>query len=128
MQRMFVLRTEEHARGLWSFLKSNWREMAAANQPLAVTVTQHKDKRTLDQNKRYWAILNEIAEQAWVAGKQYSADAWHEHFKQTLIGVIDLPNGSTVGISTASLNVEEFANYMTRVEMYATTELGCQIL
>lgn len=128
MQRMFVLRTEEHAQSLWAFLRSNWRAMAAAEKPLAVTVAQHKDKRTLEQNKRYWAILNEIAEQAWVAGKQYSAEAWHEHFRQTFIGMIDLPNGNKVGISTTTLNIEEFGAYMTKIEAYATSELGCQII
>jgi hypothetical protein len=128
MQRMFVLRSEEHAHSLWVFLKHNWRAMAAAQQPLAVTITQHKEKRTLDQNKRYWAILNEIAEQAWVSGRQFSADAWHELFKQMFVGSIDMPNGAKVGISTASLNVEEFGNYMTKIEMYAASELGCQIL
>jgi hypothetical protein len=128
MQRTFVLRTEEHAQSLWAFLRANWRALADSKQPLAVTVKQHKDRRSLDQNKRYWAILHDIAEQAWVAGKQYSAEAWHEHFKQTLIGLVELPNGNKVGISTANLNVEEFANYMTRVEMYAISELGCHIV
>jgi hypothetical protein len=128
MQRMFVLRTEEHAQSLWAFLKQNWRSMADTQQPLAVTVTQHKEKRTRDQNKRYWAILNEIADQAWVNGKQYSADAWHEHFKQQLIGAEELPNGGKVGISSASLNVEEFGIYMTKIEVYATSQLGCDFI
>lgn len=127
MLRMFVLRDEIHAKSLWGFLKVNWRECARAGRPLAVTVSQHKDKRTIEQNKRYWAILNEIAEQAWVAGKQFTAEAWHEYYKRKLIGVEELPDGSSVGISTTTLNVEEFGNYMTRMEVDAVQELGVQL-
>lgn len=59
--RTFVLRNEPNANALWQFLKNNWRALAGAGKPLAVTVQEHKTKRSTDQNKRYWAILNEIA-------------------------------------------------------------------
>lgn len=127
MIRVFVLRGDIQAQSLWAFLRQNWKAMADQGKPLAVTITEHKSKRSGEQNKRYWSILNEIAEQAYVGGQRFSADAWHEHFKRKLIGAEDLPGGGQIGISTTSLGVAEFAEYMTKVEAYAATELGVEI-
>lgn len=126
MLRTFVLRGQPQAQLLWAFLKANWEALAQAGKPLAVTVTEYKSKRSLEQNKRYWALLNEIAEQAYVGGQQFSAEAWHEHFKRKYIGCEDLPGGGQIGISTTSLAVSEFADYMTKVEQFAVTELGVE--
>lgn len=127
MLRVFVLYGDTQAKSLWAFLRQNWQALAEQGKPLSVTVTEHKSKRSGEQNKRYWSILNEIADQSWVAGKQFSADAWHEHMKRKLIGTEDLPGGGNIGISTASLSVAEFCDYMTKVEAYAASELGVQI-
>ena len=126
LSRTFVLSTEANANALWSFLKANWRQTAKAGKPLAVTVQEYKAKRSGDQNRYYWQRLNEIAEQAWIGGRQFSADAWHEHFKRQFVGSEDLPHGGTAGISTTSLSVAEFAEYVGRVEAYAASELGIE--
>ena len=123
----FILREEVNANALWSFLKANWRDTAKAGKPLAVTVQEYKAKRSGDQNRYYWQRLNEIAEQAWVGGKQFSADSWHEFFKRQMIGSEELPHGGTVGISTTSLSVAEFAEYVGKVETYAASELGIEL-
>lgn len=128
MLRTFVLRDEPNARALWQFLKNNWRALAGAGKPLAVTIQEHKAKRSVDQNKRYWAILNEIAANAWVSGRQFSAEAWHEFFKAKFIGYEETPDGRLHGISTTTLNVAEFGDYMTRIEVYSTDELGISII
>jgi len=124
--RVFVLRGEPQAKLLWAFLKANWVELAQAGKPLQITVAEYKAKRSIEQNKRYWALLNEIAEQAWVGGKQFSGDAWHEHMKRKFIGCEDLPGGGQIGISTTALSVSEFGDYMTKVEQFATVELGVE--
>jgi hypothetical protein len=124
--KTFVLRGEPNAQALWSFLKHNWRALADAGKPLSVSVAEHRAKRSGEQNRRLWALLNEIAEQAMLDGKHYSAEAWHEHFKRTLIGVEELPGGGSVGISTTTLNVEEFGAYMTRIEAYAAQNFGIE--
>lgn len=126
--RTFVLRDERNANALWVFLKSNWRALADENRPLAVTVAEHKAKRSVDQNKRYWAILNEIAEGAWIGGRQFSTEAWHEFFRAKFIGYEETPDGRQIGISTTTLSVAEFGDYMTRVEAYAAAELGIEII
>lgn len=128
MLRTFVLRDEPNARALWQFLKNNWRALAGAGKPLAVTIQEHKAKRSIDQNKRYWAILNEIAANAWVSGRQFSTEAWHEFFKAKLIGYEETPDGRQIGISTTTLAVAEFGDYMTRIEVYAAEELGIEII
>ncbi len=90
-------------------------------------VAEHKAKRSNPQNKLYWAALHQIADHAWVDGKQYSAEAWHENFKREFIGTEELPNGATAGISTASLDVAAFSDYIERVMHYAAERLGVTI-
>ena len=62
-------------------------------------------KRTPRQNRRYWGkgILAQIAEQAVVGGRQFSAEIWHEQFKRQFIGVEELPDGSVIGKSSTKL-------------------------
>lgn len=126
--RMFILRGDSNAQQLWSFLRNNWKQMADAGKPLAISVAEHKAKRSGEQNKRMWAILQQIEGGAWMEGRQFSQEGWHEFFKRKFIGVEELPGGGTVGISTTTLNVEEFAAYMTRIEAFAATELGVELI
>ncbi|BCV04293.1 MAG: hypothetical protein CM15mV83_190 [uncultured marine virus] len=44
-------------------------------------------KRTVEQNRLYWAILKEIEEQHSIDGVKYRAAAWHEVLKQALLPV-----------------------------------------
>ena len=123
----FVLRDETHCRRLHAFLRANWLAMAQAGKPLGVLVTEYKSKRSNPQNKLLWSVLHQIAEHAWVDGKQFSAEAWHENFKRQFIGTEELPNGATTGISTVSLDVAAFSDYIERVMQYAAEHLGVTI-
>ena len=89
-----------------------------------LTVTRRK--RTPKQNRRYWGngVLKQIAEQATVNGKLYSAETWHELFKRRFIGVVELPNGEVVGQSSTGLTTAEFCEFSNQVEAYAASELG----
>jgi hypothetical protein len=127
LSRTFVLRDKIHAEHLWNLLRNNWQAMADAGKPLAVTVQEHKAKRSCAQNRLYWQRLNEIAENAWIDGKRFSAEAWHEFYKAKFIGCEELPNGGTVGISTTTLAVGDFSDYIGKVEAYAATELGIEL-
>jgi hypothetical protein len=124
LARTFIIRGPEQARALHGFLKANAAALAQQGRPLAVEVREHKAKRSSQANRRYWALLRFISENAFVAGRQFSDDAWHEHFRRKFIGCEDLPDGSTVGISTTTLDVGAFNDYMARVEAYAATDLG----
>lgn len=83
-------------------------------------------KRTAPQNRRYWGrgVLAQIAEQATVNGKLYSAETWHEQFKRQFIGVIELPSGEVIGKSSKDLSTAEFSEFCQQVEAYAATDLG----
>jgi hypothetical protein len=95
-----------------------------AGTKLVVTITHRK--RTSRQNARYWGkgILYQIAEQAVTNGRMYSAEVWHELFKQMFIGVEELPNGTVIGKSSTALSTREFAEFSDQVESYAATDLG----
>lgn len=91
-------------------------------KPWEITIKLHQKKRNNEQNKLYWATLNDIAE-----ATQYSAEVWHEYFKRKFIGLEEYEvMGEVVqkGISTTTLTVSEFADYVTRVQQFAASELG----
>ncbi len=89
-------------------------------------LTVSKRKRTKPQNRRYWGrgVLAQIAEQAVVNGKLYSAEVWHEQFKRDFIGYEELPNGQLIGKSNAGLSSADFSEFCTKVEAFAASELG----
>lgn len=128
IDRLFVLRSKENAAALYAFLKANWEALAGAGKPLMVQVSEYKTKRTREQNRRYWLLLEAIAAQAWVNGQRYSSACWHEYYKRKYIGVVDLPGGATMASSSTDLSVADFAEYMDKVEADAATELGVEFL
>jgi hypothetical protein len=123
--KTFVLREKEHAQTLVAYLKQHAGPQARAGRPLVVTVAEHKQKRSSDQNARYWALLSEIAEQVQVGGKYFDRDVWHEWMKDRFAPKIDGPTGLLAG-STSQMNTEQFNQYMTQVESFAVQELGVE--
>ena len=128
LHKVFILRTDAHAQALYAFLKANREACALAGKPLQIEISEEKDKRSLQQNKRYWAVLRTISETGWIHGKQFTSEAWHEYMKRKFIGCIDLPDGSVVSMSSAKLGVEGFQIFMQEVEAFAATELGVEFL
>lgn len=105
---------------LFPFLKDSLRD----GSRWVLTVARRK--RTSPQNRRYWGngVLAQIAAQAVVNGRMYSAEVWHEQFKRQFIGVEELPNGQVIGKSSAGLTTTEFSEFCEQVEAYAASELG----
>lgn len=89
-------------------------------------LTIAKRKRTPPQNRRYWGkgVLAQVAEQAVVNGRLFSAEVWHEQFKRQFIGFDELPNGDIVGRSSTGLSTNEFSDFCSQVEAFAASELG----
>lgn len=89
-------------------------------------LTISKRKRTKPQNRRYWGkgVLAQVAAQAVVNGRLFSAETWHEQFKRQFIGVEELPSGEVIGKSSTDLSTTEFSDFCTAVEAYAAQELG----
>jgi len=57
-----------------------------SDKPLEVIIREEQKGRSLSANALMWAgPLNDIASQAWVHGRQYSALIWHEYFKEKFL-------------------------------------------
>ena len=112
----------------WAVIKSQLYPFLSrclqADRKLMLTVKPRP--RSLKQNRRYWGngVLAQIAAQATVGGKLYSAESWHEVAKRKFIGVEELPDGSVVGMSSTKLTTAEFCEFSDQVEAWAATELG----
>jgi len=91
-----------------------------------VVIEMRPEVRSVAQNRRYWGrgVLAQIAEQAVVNGRSFSAKAWHEHMKQKFLGLVELEDGRVVGMSSTKLTTAEFRDFCDQVEAYAATELG----
>ena len=109
---------------LWPLIKAT----LTAGKRLQLTVKP--EKRSQAQNRRYWGqgVLAQVAAQAVVGGKLYSAESWHEQFKRQFIGFDELPNGQIIGKSSTGLTTAEFCDFCTQVEAYAAQELGVRFV
>lgn len=110
-----------------------------------IAIRPRRKARSASQNALMWgARLRDISEQAWVQGKQFSEDAWHEYLKAEHLPEGDepniaelvkdptkyhkwewLPDGSRrLAGSTTHLTTKGMTLYMTQVEAYCAGELG----
>ena len=110
-----------------------------SDKPLEVIIREEQKGRSLSANALMWAgPLNDIASQAWVHGKQYSALIWHEYFKEKFLPDFpdftqvkegyrkyeETPDGKRILIgSTQKLTKHGFSLYMEQIYAYGS-ELG----
>ena len=114
------------------------------DNPLEVIIREHKKIRSPDANAAMWSgPLFDIAEQAWIGGRQYQAETFHEFFKRKFLPEAYDPevselvregyrkwdydpedNRVLVG-STTQLTVKGMARYMTQIESFGA-RLGVQ--
>lgn len=117
--------------------------MLAKNVPVGIEVLFRAEvkPRTLDQNALMWSCqLRDIALQAWVNGRQFSAEVWHEYFKREYLpeepeeGITKerytkwdyTPDGERVLIgSTTELTKRGFSIYLQKIEAHGAN-LGVQ--
>lgn len=111
--------------------------------PIEFLLREEVKARTLDQNAGMWSgPLRDIAEQAWVNGRQFAAEIWAEHLKQEFLPEDDDPDlvvlvkppetyrkwaltprgGRILTGSTTQLTERGFALYRLRVEAWASNE------
>ena len=102
--------------------------------PLEVIIREEQKARSLSANALMWAgPLNDIANQAWVHGKQYSALIWHEYFKEQFLPEFanleitkegykkyeETPDGRRILIgSTSKLTKHGFSLYIENIYAY----------
>ena len=129
LAKEFVLREAKHLEACKAFLDWEWQENALEGCPLVVEIAPEKSKRSIQQNRRYFGgTIAQIESQGWIGGRQYSKDVWHEFFCREFIGIEELPKGGTKAISSTTLGVKEFAEFIEQVEAYASQELGVMFL
>jgi len=109
--------------------------------PIEVLIREQVKPRKQSQNALMWVgPLADIAEQAWVNGQRFTAEAWNEHMKREYLPEeFDpelclegyrkwdyTPRGERVLVgSTTDLTVKGMAQYLTQVEA-AGAELGVE--
>jgi hypothetical protein len=110
---------------------------------MEVVFREHKKKRTADHNSAMWAgMIADISEQAWISGRQFSKEVWHQYLKREFLPEgnepdydrmvmknyrkwEEMPNGDRELIgSTTRLTGFGMGRYMERCEAYAANELG----
>ena len=126
MNQVYVIRSKEILERAIQFARNNWEAMARSGKCLTVECKEEKAKRSNEANRYYWQLLHQVEEQAWVEGRQYSSEVWHEAAKRRFLGLVDLPGGASMGISTTTLSTREFAEYVEKVTAWAALELGVQ--
>lgn len=108
--------------------------------PIQVKFSEPDKQRVLSQQQLMFAgPLKDISEQVWTEGRRYSADVWHEYFKElflpeefeesiTLAGYVKweiLPNGRRALIgSTQQLTTKGFGQYLDEIYAYGASEWG----
>lgn len=111
----------EAMRGIWERFKARIRAYSDKGGLFEVVLRPFQSTRTIAQNARYWAMLAEIAD---FSG--HDVEALHEWCKCRWLGYVEVDiKGKSYAVprSTTSLGVQEFAEYMTRVEVWAATDL-----
>lgn len=96
-----------------------------ASQDVVVTVERFREKRSNGQNAYYWAVVVPFVRRFW--SKEWDIDLTekqtHETLKKVFIGVIDTPMGP-ITRSSATLNVEQFVDYVESICSYFASEKG----
>lgn len=96
-----------------------------AGVKVEIEVRQYKDKRSLAQNARYWALLTVAAASLWEDPSE--AETLHEEIAHLLLALPPCPKtGLRRRQRTPKLNTAEFTAYMDRVEM-KLVELGADL-
>lgn len=131
LYREFTLRDG----GVWSslvaFVKSNAKAFADKGTPLRVIVTEEEIDR-LDEQIRYYfgVIVKSIAEQAWIEGRRFDKDAWHEELAKMFLPTreITTPSGEIIlkrsSVARGHISLKRMTKYIKEVEAYAASELG----
>ena len=132
LKKTYILRDENVMRLMWAFLKANAKDMADKGQPLEARITVYKKSATDPQRSLIWIINEQIAQGAWVRGRRFDAETWHEYAKRELLpeetrrGVqkwLALPDGQReLTMSTENLDREEKSTYIDKLLAFAAEQ------
>lgn len=90
------------------------KHLKLAGKAITLTLKRLTSKRSIAQNRRYWALLTVGAESLW--GDEAQAEALHEEVAYLLLKLPDCPKtGLRRRMRTPELETDEFGRYMDRV-------------
>jgi len=99
------------------------RHQVEAGKPQVVKCAAYDDKRSSQQNDFYQKLVREFANYSGEQDMEY----WKEYFRYKFLGsrIVNV-DGVTKEppISTRDLTVDEFANYLDKIQGYLATEHG----
>lgn len=126
MQSVAYRLTKDNKRPLMTTIYNNLGVWLEANAELEVCIRPYNSKRSIEQNRRLWKIYGELEDKAWVNGRRYSAETWHEYCKGMFLGyeLKAMPDGTEVKtpISTTTLNTAEMTEYQNNIQSWAANE------
>ncbi|WP_295710280.1 recombination protein NinB [uncultured Neisseria sp.] len=128
MENVSYKLTKDNKRPLMTTIYNNLGVWLETNAELEVCIRPYNSKRSIEQNRRLWKIYGKLADEAWVNGRRYSAETWHEYCKGMFLGyeLKAMPDGTEVKtpISTTTLNTAEMTDYQNRLQAWAAGNFG----
>jgi len=87
-------------------------------------VKEYKRQRSPEQNRRYWAILEQIAYWKKQEGIDHRKESWHEYFKQKFIEpeVTIIYNMIIADYTSSDKGTFLFSEFSAEVEAWAANE------
>jgi len=129
------VRTREEAHAAISAAYAHAKQLIADGQRVRVQVGPDDDLMSARQRRfLHGPVLTQIAEQAWVGGRQYAMPIWKEHYRAKLLGsaweTVTLPGQEPkpfeVRRSTEDLSTRDYSDYIDLVIADAVTEHGVE--
>jgi len=108
-------------------------EIAGPGRLRIVLGFDREDKSSKQRRFLHGPVLGQISEQASVGGIRYAMPVWKEHLRAMFLGFtwesVRYPGQKRatprkVRISTESLSVKQYSDYLDKVLAYAASELG----
>lgn len=96
---------------------------AVIDSPDGMVVTIKPKTRSLEQNSRLWAMLNDIAKQVEWHGSKLDAEAWKHVFsaalkKQDVVPNIDGTGFVVLGLSTSKMTKAELSELIELIDCF----------
>lgn len=114
--------TIRDSHSLVGIMNSVWQNVSKALQAGPVVVTLGREKRSLSQNAKMWAVLNDISSQVEWHGRKLDQESWKHMFSASLTQQEAVPgiNGGFVvlGVPTKNQSKEWFSNLFELINAF----------
>jgi len=98
------------------------------DKPHRIDLKPYRESRSLAQNALLHVWVGELSRKyAEAYGNWHSAKTWKQYFKDLfLVGDVEMIGNRpvTIGLSTADMDVGEFAEFLNEIDMYCAEEFN----